>query len=180
LSNRLRLLMTSIRGLNLSKSIPVLPAVAAVMMMGLITAGCSTSGATENTHGLDLAPIADMPDAARGAGGRIAQAYQLAVTHESFLREIPCYCGCNTMGHRSNFDCYVAGLEADGRLQFDEHAVDCAVCVNITHDALRLYAQGKSVPEIRILIDAQYSKFGPSTRSTSRVWAQFNTDLRMP
>lgn len=161
-------------------SMPVHPAIAVVLMMGLLTAGCSAPGAAENTHGLDAAPMADMPAAVRGAGGVIAQAYQLAVTHEPLLREIPCYCGCNTMGHRSNYDCYVAGAGADGRTKFDEHAVTCAVCVSITHDALRLYAQGRSVPDIRTLIDAQYSKFGPSTTSQARVSAASSVEARMP
>ncbi len=124
--------------------------------------------------------MADMPDAVRSAGGRIAQAYQLAVTHEPLLRDIPCYCGCKTMGHRSNYDCYIAGIGEDGRRRFDMHAIDCAVCVNITHDALRLHAQGKSVPDIKTFIDAQYGKIGPSTGSTSRSLAVFNTGMEMP
>lgn len=153
---------------------------ALLLTVGPIAAGCSAPGAAEDMHGLEAAPMADMPDMVRHASGRIAQAYQLAVTHQPLLREIPCYCGCNTMGHRSNYDCYVAGIGADGRTQFDEHAVNCAVCVNITHDALRLYAQGKSVSEIRTLIDTQYSKFGPSTSSSTRAPAAFIIEVGMP
>ncbi len=180
MSNILRLLMRSIRGLNLSKSKPVLLAVAAAMTMGLITAGCSAPGAAADIHGLEAAPMADMPVAVRSAGGRIAQAYRLAVTHEPLLRDIPCYCGCKSMGHRSNYDCYIAGMGEDGRRRFDMHAIDCAVCVNITHDALRLCSQGKSVPEIKTFIDGQYGKIGPSTGSTARVLAVFNTGMGKP
>ena len=180
LPNILCQLIAHTRRRELTKSKSVLLAITLLMTMGFITSGCNQTGAAESTHGLELAPIADMPDSVRVAGGRITQAYQLAVTHESLLREISCYCGCNGIGHRSNYDCYVAGRDADGRMQFDEHAVDCAVCVNITHDALRLYAQGKSAPEIRSFIDTQYSKFGPSTGNLSPVPIALSVETSIP
>jgi hypothetical protein len=66
------------------------------------------------------------------------------------------------MGHTSNYSCYIAGENPDGSLVFDEHALGCSICVDITQDAMRLQKEGKAVAEIRKYIDATYAQYGPS------------------
>ena len=51
---------------------------------------------------------------------------------------------------------------ADGSPRFDDHALGCSICVDITQDTIRLLNQDKSVPEILAFVDQTYSRFGPS------------------
>ena len=67
------------------------------------------------------------------------------------------------MGHRSNLDCYVKQVNADGSIVFDEHAYGCGICVDITQDVMRLMREGKAARDIRAYIDATYSRYGPGT-----------------
>jgi hypothetical protein len=45
--------------------------------------------------------------------------YRYAAVNEPTLKWFPCYCGCVASGHRSNFDCYVREVLADGRVRLD-------------------------------------------------------------
>ncbi len=45
--------------------------------------------------------------------------YRYAAANEATLKWFPCYCGCVAAGHRSNFDCYVREVLADGRIRLD-------------------------------------------------------------
>lgn len=40
--------------------------------------------------------------------------YEFAARHPDVLRDVPCFCGCARMGHRSNLDCFV---DARGQAQ---------------------------------------------------------------
>lgn len=52
----------------------------------------------------------------------IRSAYAFASRRGDVLRYIPCYCGCERVGHRSNLDCYVQDRTSDGRPKWDDHA----------------------------------------------------------
>jgi hypothetical protein len=67
------------------------------------------------------------------------------------------------MGHTSNYSCYVAGTGDDGQIRYDNHALGCQICVDITQDAMRLLDEGKSVDQIYSYVDDTYSRFGPPT-----------------
>jgi len=45
--------------------------------------------------------------------------YRYAAANHDTLRYIPCFCGCVAGGHRSNYDCYVREVYADGRIRLD-------------------------------------------------------------
>jgi hypothetical protein len=66
------------------------------------------------------------------------------------------------MGHTSNYSCYVTGVSADGKINYEPHALGCSICVDITQDTMRLLKQGKTAPEIKAYVDQTYSKYGPS------------------
>jgi hypothetical protein len=134
-----------------------------VLAAGL-TAGCGASAADDGND-LHMAPVDSMPIDMRSAPNRVRQAYQLAAGNPDIFTRIPCYCGCSAMGHTSNYDCYVSGVTAGGSLTYDPHALVCTICVDITHDTVRLLKQGQSVPQVRDYIDANYSRFGPGTGS---------------
>jgi uncharacterized protein with PCYCGC motif len=90
---------------------------------------------------------------------RTEEAYAFALAHPDVLKWIPCYCGCAAMGHGSNLDCFV--IPGDGKsLRFEEHASYCEVCVNEALMAKQMLADGKSMLEIRLAIDAQFGNNG--------------------
>jgi len=103
-----------------------------------------------------------MPAEVRSAPVTVQQAYQFASANPDLMKNIPCYCGCGNMGHGSNYACYVADADGQGNFTFDNHALGCSICVDITQDAMRLLRQGKSPEDIRAYVDTKYSQYGPS------------------
>lgn len=87
----------------------------------------------------------------------IQATYLFAAKHEDLLQYIPCYCGCELEGHRSNRDCYIAGHTATGAPVWDRHAYTCGLCLGIARDAKHLGDEGKTVPQIRQAIEARYA-----------------------
>ena len=131
---------------------------------GLLT-GCGTTAASTTTsteHELKMAPMSQMPDEVKSAPLVTQQAYQFAVANPDIIQHIPCYCGCGSMGHTSNYSCYVESVDAAGKVKFDGHALGCSICVDITQDAMRLSKQGKSPQDIKAYVDKTYSQYGPS------------------
>ena len=106
---------------------------------------------------------AALPAYVKEAPPRVREAYTYAAKNPDELMNYPCYCGCGAMGHTSNLSCYISETAADGTVTFDNHAVGCGLCVDITQDVMRLRAEGQSPREVRAYIDAQYSAFGPGT-----------------
>jgi hypothetical protein len=41
--------------------------------------------------------------------------YTFAARHPEVLSRVPCFCGCESRGHRHNDDCFVAARDARGR-----------------------------------------------------------------
>lgn len=132
--------------------------IAVLLVSSLLVAGCSS---TEN-KAYEMAPMDEMPADVQSAPQVVSEAYRFAVANPEVLTQLPCYCGCGGMGHTSNYSCYVAGENEDGSLIFDNHALGCSICVDITVDAMRMLDDGKSISEIRSYVDQTYSAFGPS------------------
>ena len=129
-----------------------------LILSGALSA-CSTKTAEPS---FPMASMDSMPAEVQSAPVTVQQAYQFAVANPDVMTQLPCYCGCGSMGHTSNYSCYVSGVGADGTLAFDNHALGCSICVDITQDAMRLLKDGKTVPEIKAYVDQTYAKFGPS------------------
>ena len=127
-------------------------------LSGLLSA-CSSE---QMNHSFDMADMSGMPTDVQTAPVSVQQAYQFAVANPDILTELPCYCGCGDMGHTSNYACYVTDQNEDGSLIFDNHALGCSICVDITQDAMRMLDESKTVPEIRAYVDQTYAKYGPS------------------
>jgi Protein of unknown function with PCYCGC motif len=113
-----------------------------------------------------MAAMEGMPPDVKAAPVVVQQAYQFVVANPDVLKNLPCYCGCGSMGHTSNYACYVKSTAPAGKVTFDTHALGCSICVDITQDAMRLLKDGKRVNEIRAYVDATYSKYGPSNMPT--------------
>ena len=132
-----------------------------VILSGSLSA-CSEKGANNDDHDLAMAPLDQMPPDVQNAPVAVTQAYQFAAANSEVMIGIPCYCGCGAMGHTSSYSCYVSGVETDGKIDYDTHALGCSICVDITQDTMRLLKQGKSVPEIKAYVDQTYAQYGPS------------------
>jgi len=145
----------------LKKRFFLFPTLILIILLSSLTAGCG-AGATSTDHELMMAPLGQMPTEVQDAPVSVQQAYQFAAANPELMTQIPCYCGCGAMGHTSNYACYVAGTEADGKTKFDSHALGCSICVDITQDTMRLLRQGKSPQEIKSYVDDTYAKYGPS------------------
>lgn len=122
---------------------------------------CSSQSTSGEAH-LNMASMELMPEEVHAAPLIVQQAYQFNVANPDVMENIPCYCGCGNVGHTSNYDCYVADVDAAGQITFDNHALGCSICVDITQDVMRMLEDGKSSQEARAYIDATYSKYGPS------------------
>lgn len=66
-------------------------------------------------------PLPDPDSPSPWAVEDIRAAYAFAARHADVLQFVPCYCGCEQHGHRSNLDCYIRDREA-GEPVWDDHA----------------------------------------------------------
>lgn len=141
----------------MARKLPLVFVLSVLLLTGL--PACS-SGAAQ-TH-LEMMSLETMPAQVQSAPVMVYQAYQFAAANPDLMKQIPCYCGCGNVGHTSNYSCYVSAVDEKGSITFDNHALGCSICVDITQDVMRLTQEGKSPGEARALIDASYSKYGPS------------------
>ena len=111
---------------------------------------------------LHIMPMDQMPMEVQSAPVTVQTAYQFAAANPDVMKDIPCYCGCGDIGHTSNYACYVSHVDEKGSITFDNHALGCSICVDITQDVMRMLREGKSPQEARAYVDATYSKYGPS------------------
>jgi hypothetical protein len=130
-----------------------------IMLAGL--PACSTPSEASDAH-LNMASMDQMPAEVQSAPVIVQEAYQFSVANPDVMKNIPCYCGCGNIGHTSNYACYVSQVDEKGEVTFDNHALGCSICVDITQDVMRMLKDGKSPEEARTYIDATYSKYGPS------------------
>jgi len=133
-----------------------------LLSSSVLTACSGSSASASNDSGLAMAPMAGMPTEVKSAPTTVQQAYQFAVANPDVLKQIPCYCGCGKVGHTSNYSCYVQSVDDKGVITFDNHALGCSICVDITQDAMRLLRKGKTVAEVKASVDQTYSQYGPS------------------
>lgn len=132
-----------------------------LLTLGLALTALPACSAQQDA-GLPMMPLGQMPAQVQSAPATVREAYQFAAANPEIMKGIPCYCGCGSIGHTSNYSCYVSGQDAQGILSFDTHALGCSLCVDITQDTMRLLKEGKTVPEIKAYVDATYGKYGTS------------------
>ena len=131
-----------------------------VVLLATSISACSTTKSSD-VH-LYMLPMDQMPADVQSAPVVVQEAYQFASINPDIMKNIPCYCGCGDIGHTSNYDCYVSKVDDKGTINFDNHALGCSICVDITQDVMRMLRDGKSPQEARAYVDATYSKYGTS------------------
>ena len=106
----------------------------------------------------DLPPL-QMPGYALGRSPEvITAAYRFAAEHPEILTYIPCFCGCERMGHHGNEDCFVKARAANGDVvQWEDHGMECNVCLDVATQAMQMHASGASVRDIRAAVEAKWT-----------------------
>ncbi|GAA0372451.1 PCYCGC motif-containing (lipo)protein [Bacillus horti] len=100
----------------------------------------------------------------------LQQTYQAVALNQELLEHIPCYCGCgDTVGHKSSLECFVYQQNEDGSIVWDDHGTKCNVCVEIALRSMVEYNEGKSIAEIRDMIDNSYKEGYPDPTPTPRL-----------
>lgn len=99
----------------------------------------------------------------------VHQVYEFAARHPEVLQYVPCYCGCERVGHNGNHDCFVKSRAASGRVtEFDSHGIGCTICIDVARDAMIMFNSGQKPAAIRAAIDKKYGSRFPSSTPTPR------------
>jgi hypothetical protein len=97
----------------------------------------------------------------------VQQVYEFAARHPEVLQYVPCYCGCERVGHNGNHDCFVKARAANGRItEWDAHGLGCTICLDVGRDAMTMFNSGAPVSAIRTAIDKKYASHFPSSTPT--------------
>lgn len=104
------------------------------------------------------ASITDLPAFLDDKDENMRAIYLAAAKHASVIEQMPCYCGCGeSAGHKSNLNCFIADQSED-EVVWDDHGTRCGVCLEIAATAAVMTEEGRSVEDIRTLIDDTYSE----------------------
>jgi len=94
----------------------------------------------------------------------VRDAYIFAAQRPDILEYVPCFCGCETAGHKRNADCFVASRNEDGSVrEWDTHGMACTICVDVARDAMQLSASGASTDDIRAAVETKYAAYPRQT-----------------
>ena len=94
----------------------------------------------------------------------IRDAYIFAAQNPQVLDYVPCYCGCETRGHKRNADCFVQSRNPDGSVrEWDTHGMACIVCIDVARDAMQMRASGARVVDIRNAVESKYAAYERQT-----------------
>ena len=80
--------------------------------------------AAEGLDGLPVPPLPYVPQMVPRPPELVRQAYVFAAQNPDVLGHVPCYCGCENSGHRSNVDCFVGSRAPNGAVEsWDTHGM---------------------------------------------------------
>jgi hypothetical protein len=102
------------------------------------------------------------PDYVSSLPGDWQSAYAFALARPDVLQWLPCYCGCEGQGHRSNLDCFFQRRES-GEIVFEEHGSYCDICVETANLAASMLREGSTMTEVRDAVDDTFSGRAPGT-----------------
>ncbi len=68
-----------------------------------------------NLADADIPPLPTAPFPLARPAEVVRAVYVFAAKHPEVLSHVPCFCGCETRGHKHNDDCFVAERDARGR-----------------------------------------------------------------
>ena len=124
------------------------------------TPAAATSAPTQRDNPLFVAD--DLPLLPAGAPSAprplvaVKAAYEFAARHPEVIGYVPCFCGCERGGHKSNESCFVAGRR-NGTVSWDTHGIGCEICLDVATETMQMHNAGASVAQIRQLIEKKYA-----------------------
>ena len=99
----------------------------------------------------------------------VTAAYVFAAEHPEVASYVPCFCGCQSMGHTGNEDCFVSARAANGDvIAWEPHGVECAVCLDVATRSRQLTASGASVTATRAAIEKEFAATSPVMTPTPK------------
>jgi len=88
----------------------------------------------------------------------VTAVFRFAAEHPEVLTYVPCFCGCDHMGHKGNADCFVKTRATNGDVvQWEPHGTECQVCIDVGQQAMQMYSSGASIRQIRTTIEQKYA-----------------------
>jgi hypothetical protein len=97
----------------------------------------------------------------------IQTTYRFAAEHPEVLSYIPCYCGCDTSGHRSSEDCFVKSRSKNGDVtEWNDHGIACAMCIAVAERAKQMCDKGAPLSDVRADIERRYGNITGSRTAT--------------
>ncbi len=99
----------------------------------------------------------------------VTAAYVFAAEHPEVASYVPCFCGCQAMGHTGNEDCFVSARAASGDvIAWEPHGVECAVCIDVATRSRQMTASGASVTATRAAIEKEFAATSPVMTPTPK------------
>jgi hypothetical protein len=115
-------------------------------------------------------PYPFIPNMAPRPADMITEVYEFAGRRPDVLEFVPCFCGCESAGHRANAHCFVRSRNADGSVaEWEPHGLGCAVCIDVARDSMQLIASGASVDDVRNAVEDKYAPRFPRMTPTPPV-----------
>jgi hypothetical protein len=150
--------------MSASKTIAIFGGLLTVVTLGVWSATVSATGAQAakppvahkqaNLPPLPFGPRDPLPRPPQV----VAAVFKFAAEHPEVLNYVPCFCGCDHMGHKGNTDCFVKSRAANGDVvQWEPHGTECQVCIDVGQQAMQMYSSGASVRQIRTAVEQKYA-----------------------
>jgi Protein of unknown function with PCYCGC motif len=106
----------------------------------------------------DLPLLPEGLDSAARPAEVVKAVYEFAARHPDVLKYVPCFCGCETRGHRGNDDCFVSARNGNGKVtQWEAHGMVCEVCVDVAQMAMQMYNGGAPTVAIREAVEKRFA-----------------------
>ena len=86
----------------------------------------------------------------------VQTSYKIAVKNSELLAKFPCYCFCESMGHKNLSYCFLEKGTTEGK--FDDHASSCNICVTQALQAFLWNEIGAPVAEMQKAMKEAYGK----------------------
>jgi hypothetical protein len=99
----------------------------------------------------------------------VTAAFEFAAEHPEIASYVPCFCGCQMMGHHGNEQCFVRSRAPNGDVtEWEPHGVDCAICIDVATRSRQMYSAGASARDIRAAIEKEFAPLAHTMTPTPR------------